>query len=141
MDDFAQLDMQVNTSISKIESYVKNPAGTAPLDDELNTLLTQLNAATNKISDPTQMAAHTMRIQRLDAKIKQYQVARNSIQSQTRTDLIGVAAGQKEVKDAAEQIKELNINTIEFFLKFSNLIIEKFTAPGSPDRLTMQAIR
>lgn len=46
--------------------------------------------------------------------------------------------GNKEMNEAAEKIVDLDMKGVESFLKFSNLIIDRFTGP---DRITMQSIR
>jgi uncharacterized protein Yka (UPF0111/DUF47 family) len=85
--DISNLDNQVEQSISKINNYVKDPLKTGSLDTELDNLFKNLNAAANEIHDPVMLAAHQKRIEKLDAKIKEYQKIRDSIQLQTRANL------------------------------------------------------
>ncbi len=85
--DISRLDQQVDESIKRIDSYVKDPIKTGSLDTELNELLHTLNVATNEIGDRTMLANHNARIQRLNQKISEYEQKRNTITLQTRESL------------------------------------------------------
>ncbi len=85
--DISNLDQQVDESIKRIDSYVKNPVQIGSLDTELNELLNRLNAASNQIDNKAMMDAHNARIQRLTQKISEYQQKRDNITLQTRESL------------------------------------------------------
>lgn len=85
--DITNLDSQVDESIKKIDSYVKDPTKTGSLDAELNDLLQRLNTASNEINDSKMLADHQARIAKLNQKIAKYEQKRNAITSQTRESL------------------------------------------------------
>ena len=91
MADLYSIDLKVNSTISKIDSFVKNPTSPPPLDRELAELLTELNAASIGIEDTQQQIIHQQRIDRLKKKIEEYNRARKGITSATRGSLAAVS--------------------------------------------------
>lgn len=99
MTDLFSIDVKVNSTISKIDSFVKNPTSPPPLDRELEELLTELNAASIGIEDTQQQIFHQQRIDRLKKKIEEYNRARKGIKAATRGDLVTVTKGSSESND------------------------------------------